>query len=619
MQNIEVTSYHSITQITDFVVRNGYVWIATPGGVFRYDPQTRQRVFLPLTKRPGDLACGTDGTIWALAGDALYRLDGSTVRLRKGGFGGGAWRSTSLLIGSGKRKAVLTPSTAWSFSEGKWRRGNWRYSYLQRGGTQVNGPVKLEAGGYDSQGRLWVVGNASALFAATPSVDFRILRCDSSGWHELDRLQVWAYQIKALAFGKRDDPWIGTQDAGPSFNGGPLRSGPQGGIWTTTADGLACWYAADGWVKHDLSVTRPKRADQAIVDRDGRKWFRDGNRLYSLHEGEWQRHPVEPAHIALSPTGDLHAACRDDVAKYDESGWKRLNWPASTPGWKPPVTGITFRQDGGPVVYGRYFVSWFEGGEFRFFLSSEARTSHPNHGDFLPDGEYHVCRVDVAPNGTIWIGTDECGLLMYDGKEWQVFNESIGLPSDVNQNFAVGPDNRAWTLSKAGLHVFEGATWRLIPKETLLASLMERQTEIQIHPANADAWLSDCWLDFLTIGPNGGVVVYARTQNTIKRYRNILLIPEQSGWRAVPSPDLYRSDSRYFPFTRLVEFDRHGGLWLASARSGVFHFDGDELYRIDTSNYLAGNNVLALALENERSLWVGTSAGVSHVVLGEPQ
>jgi ligand-binding sensor domain-containing protein len=57
----------------------------------------------------------------------------------------------------------------------------------------------------------------------------------------------------------------------------------------------------------------------------------------------------------------------------------------------------------------------------------------------------------VAPDGSIWFGTDGQGAVRYDGKNWQGYGMKDGLLSETVNGIYVEPGGAVWFATNGGV------------------------------------------------------------------------------------------------------------------------------------------------------------------------
>jgi ligand-binding sensor domain-containing protein len=190
---------------------------------------------------------------------------------------------------------------------------------------------------------------------------------------------------------------------------------------------------------------------------------------------------------------------------------------------------------------------------------------HYTVDDGLAANEVHS--VAVAPDGSVWFGTDS-GVSRLDNGHWTTWR-SFGLPPLYGQprlpyvgSIAVAPNGDVWAgLSQAwAVARFDGTAWTAFTETDGLGP----------------GWVTD-----VAVGPAG--TVYATTESLcceMERHGG-LSVYDGGGWHLYESFDAVRDDL----YSIAVAGD--GSVWLGGC-SGVHHFDGREFtsFEVDAERCL---------------------------------
>ena len=204
---------------------------------------------------------------------------------------------------------------------------------------------------------------------------------------------------------------------------------------------------------------------------------------------------------------------------------------------------------------------------------------------------YHtIWHVLVDDYGHIWLGTDNGGLVRFDGEVWTVFDkENSWLPGNMIMSLAKDHYGNLWigTSGVYGLTKFNGTEWRTyLPANSRLPD--EGITSIAFDSKNA-MWFST----------NKGSLVKVEG----------LSVSNEPVWTFYEGEDydpIYNNHPGNY-ITQLV-IDTADHLWMGTLQSGLVHFDGTsfENYGMPAS---CGNGVLDLVLDHNQQLWVGDRNG----------
>lgn len=106
-----------------------------------------------------------------------------------------------------------------------------------------------------------------------------------------------------------------------------------------------------------------------------------------------------------------------------------------------------------------------------------------------------VMSLAAGPDGAVWVGTEDRGVLRYDpagesdGGPWRRFTTQHGLGDPNGYALVVDPKGRVWaSLRSRGVAVFDGAAWRTYgPTEGPLGS---RVFDLAVQPGTGDVWIA---------------------------------------------------------------------------------------------------------------------------------
>ncbi|HEX7369287.1 MAG TPA: EAL domain-containing protein [Rhodanobacteraceae bacterium] len=175
-----------------------------------------------------------------------------------------------------------------------------------------------------------------------------------------------------------------------------------------------------------------------------------------------------------------------------------------------------------------------------------------------------------APNGKIWVGVRDMGLVLYDPatREVTCYQEAL-LKAFATQHAAASPSKP------------DPALMLLTAASTPTPGL---QIDAIVHD-HAGQLLLATNRGILSFDPETGSAAYVRL----------------NGKPATMN-------------TRDVLVDKDGDLWTAPRSGGLFHYHaGRQVQHFDTTNGLASHRVVTLAQDHAGNIWAGTLNGVSMV------
>lgn len=258
----------------------------------------------------------------------------------------------------------------------------------------------------------------------------------------------------------------------------------------------------------------------------------------------------------------------------------------------------------------------FDGVKFTIFNKSNS--------EGLPTNRFTSLFADT--DGTIWLGTEETGLVRFRQGKARTFTLADGLPSMQVLQIQKDPDGSLLILTTGGLARLRDGHF------TLTREGDYRDYRIYIAPSGIRWELDkdgirrvekDGTTTRFDLPFDPGKISAERT------YNYFFLVPtledrEGSLWFAA-SGNLFRlKDGLVTTFTArdgmpgsLVQElipDGSGAIWLGTLLDGVCRFAENRFACFGTDQGLSSNNVLSLLVDRENSLWVGTNErGINRV------
>lgn len=210
---------------------------------------------------------------------------------------------------------------------------------------------------------------------------------------------------------------------------------------------------------------------------------------------------------------------------------------------------------------------------------------------------YLTCIETDEVNNDKWIGTDQKGIVVYNDKEWKIYDDTNSpLPDNFINCIFIDNDNTKWIGTyNGGIAKFDGTTWQIFNKSnsTLPSNNI---TSIKKSPDN-EIWVT-------TIGRG------------VSKFGSINWIT-------------YNSKNTSFPDDNIndIEFDERKNLYLATERHGVVKFDGRssemiafndsddiETYAVTVSSLIMKDKILYAAfLDDENKIWAGIKRRIKEI------
>jgi ligand-binding sensor domain-containing protein/signal transduction histidine kinase len=428
--------------------RDGSMWVATEGGLVRFDgvefrAYTRANTPALPSDLIDDLMEDRDGVLWISTSGGLARMRGGSVEalgMDKGIPATQVWRTFQ----DGRGVVwVLTAAGLFRIEDGKATRVG-----LEQGLTEDS---KMVAG---PDGSLWL-GTAAGLMRA--QADGKFLAVGAAG------------EVLALVIDGRGTAWAGMRSGleacsatgcrGVALPGAggvrALVADRSGRMWIGTEAGL---FVDDG--DKDADQVRPfaqsvGRVDFLFCDRQGMVWAGTAHGL---------------TRIAPDGTGPADSRSSSDVFLSAAEDREGDLWLGTESG------GLAVLRD-------RKFstLTAEDGLTDEYVLSLvQAPNGHVGVGtkggglDVFRDGKFHalttaqglssnvVLTVAAAANGDVWVGTPDGLDLIREGDVARAFTTADGLADDFVRSLLVGSQGELWIGTRRGLSRYENGkftTW----------------------------------------------------------------------------------------------------------------------------------------------------------------
>ncbi len=549
--------------------RDGFLWIATEGGVVRFDG--------------ANFAVMTRANAPELPSDLIDDLMED--------------RSGPVHSGTPGAGASGTPETLWISTSGGLAR-------------MRDGKVEAFAGIPATQVWRTFQQTNGTVWALTAAGLFRI-----EGERAV-RVDADLNENSRMVQGAEGTLWLGTQE-------GLLRAGREGAFHAVGATGEVTALAVDGgtaWAGMQSgleacvatgcrSVALPglpagRVVNALTIDGTGRLWIATDQGVFSLislEQKQWNGYPVtenanflfcdrEGAVWAGTPQGLVRFTASDNSEQWRRGGEVYLSAAEDREGdlWLGTESG------GLAVLRDRKFstLTAEDGLTEDYVLAlAQAPNGHVAAGtkggglNVFHDGQFHalttaqglssnvVLAVAAAANGDVWVGTPDGLDLLRGGQMARVFTTADGLADDFVRSLYVGSHGELWIGTRRGLSRYANGkfdTWTQFDGlgSDLIGAMLEG------HAGN------------LWIGTLGGL-----TQLRDERFRNFT------------TRDGLSSDV----VTALYE-DYEGTLWIGTNDGGLNRMRGGRIAKIASSQL--PERVIAILKDNLGYLWISSNSGV---------
>jgi ligand-binding sensor domain-containing protein/serine phosphatase RsbU (regulator of sigma subunit) len=196
--------------------------------------------------------------------------------------------------------------------------------------------------------------------------------------------------------------------------------------------------------------------------------------------------------------------------------------------------------------------------------------------------------------GYLWLGTEGSGVCRFDGKYFQVINQSKGLAGDVVRSILEDRKGRLWFGTDAGVAVYDGNKFITINEKKGLSS---NTVVCLFKDKNDTIWAG-------TAGDNGGL-------------NKIELLHPDSVKITKYTVDNGLSDNNIFALCE----DNYNRLWIGSFGGGItIRSKPEDVSPVSFTRLqnFPSNHILTMTTDSMNNLWVGTyDKGIFKMVLTE--
>jgi ligand-binding sensor domain-containing protein/signal transduction histidine kinase len=531
---------HAIRQ-----TRDGYLWLATDGGLVRFDgidftlfdrrstPEMRSNLIGALTET-------ADGTLWAATADGLMRRNQGSLQVLGPANGLPAGPIAGVIPGGNSNLWVLTPESV-AFGAGS------HFTPLHGLDAPLSGRdgTPIAAGAPD--GTLWLatahnlvqLRGGRVITTVPGSADLLTLAHDGSPWitrgDALFHYQHGTLTSVPVQAGDAAKAAIGAshpQRARGGITDNSIRAfsaGSSGNLYVTTSSGLGILSASGAFTWKTTADGLPaSRILRLFEDRQGALWI----------------------------------STEDTVARYAEGRFETLRARSGTAGIE------AFYEDReGNLWLGTDAAGLLELREQRFTTLTTA--------DGLPGD---AIRTILADKDGVWAGTDGNGIAHLHGlgSVWQTLTTQQGLASNTILSLAAERDGSLAVGTPDGLSRLANGRATPAPRSDTLPDDFVRS--LLYEPADDSLW----------VGTRRGLVHQTTTGLTFWN-RSTGLGSDLVGALAL---------DRAHP----------GGLWIGT-RGGLSHLQDGHIHTLTTRDGLSSDVITALYQDPSGLLWIGTNGG----------
>lgn len=436
---------------------DGALWFATDNGVLHFDGAWEQRNAGLPAKMVLTLLTDRQGTLWAGTSHGLARWQED----------GWVLQGTGTELENERINALLSMPDGALLAGGETGVFIWsqEHDWQHLADLPLPGADQLAL---DARQNLWLAQGD------------RLFRQDAAGWREMPLLGVTDAEgltITDLAADAAGGMWVATEARGiahlqnneivwettisglPSNRVLTLTSASDGSLWAGTNGGGVGRLRPDGW--QTLTMNDGLAANfvsTLFEDADGVLWFGTVAGISRYADSIWRTWPNEPqaprgqiSTLATAPDGVLWAAAANGgLYQLQQEHWQRVKLKAQGRPISLRFIQILFVDDAGDLWIGTQDqgVIQFDGQRSQKLTASNGLA------------ENFVTAIARTNDGAMWFGTASSGLSRKMGPDWRTFTHKDGLISDEITALLAAADGSLWVGTKTGLSHFDGDVWQ---------------------------------------------------------------------------------------------------------------------------------------------------------------
>jgi ligand-binding sensor domain-containing protein len=230
-----------------------------------------------------------------------------------------------------------------------------------------------------------------------------------------------------------------------------------------------------------------------------------------------------------------------------------------------------------------------------------------------------------------WLGTFSSGIVKFTGTRWNTYDTSdTKLTTNWVQTIGTSPTGlvwfSSWSLGPNGLVSLNGNTWTSFVKSS--AGWSGLQIRAITCESNGTAWFcttdsgvqkfdGTTWTSYKasnSLLPGNEVVAAAIAPDGAKWFGTSKGLAKFDGstWTTFGAPAGFTAKSIV---DRSIAIQKNGNVWVGTADSGVYSYDGSAWKKYDNTTTpalgLYGNHVPAVAVDSSQNIWISTGLGIA--------
>jgi ligand-binding sensor domain-containing protein len=447
-----------------------------------------------------------------------------------------------------------------------------------------------------------------------------LVQGDSLGWKSLRygaHLPIGA--VKDMLFDEEENLFLAIAEQGVSiYSFGRVRSfgagdslpgsevnavdlDPTGKVWAVGNSGVSTFNGSE-WTALGLSIFDLKKYRYASIKHDveGTCFLgtddgkvivlpRDTLRIVSIP----QSFPEDRVERIRSSAAGLWFSTGRNIYQYKGSFVKAASPPDLYTG---EISDVAALETGEIWAASRFGVLHYNGRAWETFDRTQG----------LPAD--HFVSVARDPAGNLWFQTFDRGIVEYSTGRWIAFNSRNGLPGDDIADLAIDGRGTPWVVTRTGAlaRCVEGA-WESVVLPALAAkapdtsqaadSLLRIDPAIKFLPeARRDAAALAEAGEFRLGRDAAGSLIVATSRGVLHLVGAVWQGIEYPAWLQRPKPTAVLGSSR-------------GEIWVGTDGNGVLVYRGGGWIRLTASNGLSDDDIRALCEDEHKAIWIGTQFG----------
>ena len=209
----------------------------------------------------------------------------------------------------------------------------------------------------------------------------------------------------------------------------------------------------------------------------------------------------------------------------------------------------------------------------------------------------------------LWIGTNDRGLSIFDGRKWESITIDNGLSDNHIRVIYEDSSGSIWVGTDYGLNCFSD---KKVKTYTTLEGLSDNSVNTIIEDRAKNLWVGtdnglslivnnrckvikmDKTVNSIELGPLGNLVVGTNEGLYIVKNKNLQSYREKENIR--------------IHFIGTLKTDRKGSLWIGTDGSGLFRMKDGRINQVKLSKKFSNDYLYAFLEDREDNIWIGTNS-----------